>query len=97
MPATEINLTTLKTVRSVLVVGGLPVAYAALLTLPPGALSDGLFTIGLGLCVYGCYFWAKLKGRHWAWMLFGLLAPAGLLVLLMLQPHPSAPGGGARP
>ena len=44
-----------------------------------------LLWLGLGLAVYGCYLWAKLKGRHWAWMFFGLLTPIGLIFLYKLR------------
>jgi apolipoprotein N-acyltransferase len=44
-----------------------------------------LSAIGLGLSLYGCYLWAKLKNRHWAWMFFGILTPIGLLPLALMK------------
>lgn len=35
--------------------------------------------------LYGGYLWAKVKGRHWAWMFTMLFWPLGLLVLLILK------------
>jgi len=40
--------------------------------------------IGAGFLLYGGYLWAKLKGRHWAWM-FTMPLLVGLLVLPMLK------------
>ncbi len=40
--------------------------------------------IGVGFSLYGGYLWAKLKGRHWAWM-FTMPLLVGLLVLPMLK------------
>lgn len=48
-------------------------------------LPFSLVLLGLVLTVYGCYLWARLKGRHWAWMFFGLLTPIGLIPLLVLK------------
>ena len=83
----------LKTNRTALVILGTLIGYGAIFVAQPW-LSLGLLAVGMGLTVYGCYLWAKLKGRGWAWMLFGLLSPIGLLVLAVLkqkQPAASAP------
>jgi len=42
------------------------------------------FIVGLGLILWGCYLWTGLKNRHWAFMLWGLLSPIGLLGIALL-------------
>jgi hypothetical protein len=91
MSSSEISISTAKAVRTALVAGGLGVAYLSLFV-DFHEWGDAVFILGLGLCTYGCYFWAKLKGRHWSWMLWGLLAPAGLVVLLLLKSKDTTPG-----
>ncbi len=44
-----------------------------------------LLFIGLGLSLYGCYLWARLKGRHWSFMFLGIITPIGLLPLALLK------------
>jgi len=44
-----------------------------------------LYIAGLGLVLWGCYTWAKLKNRHWAHMFWGLLAPIGFIILWRLK------------
>jgi len=44
-----------------------------------------LSVLGLGLSLYGCYLWAKLKNRHWAWMFLGIITPIGLLPLALMK------------
>ena len=73
--------------RTVLVVLGTATGYSSFLVSQPW-LSFGLLLLGLVLSVYGCYLWARLKGRYWTWMFFGLLSPIGLLVLAILKPKP---------
>jgi hypothetical protein len=41
--------------------------------------------IGIGLSLIGGYLWAKLKGRHWAWMFTMLAVWVGVLVLPILK------------
>jgi hypothetical protein len=41
--------------------------------------------IGLGLAVWGCYFYAKGKGRHGAWAFLGLLAFMGFIILAFFR------------
>ena len=68
-----------------------PLAGACLILVLDGIWSRyfilplGIYVAGLGLTLYGCYLWAKLKGRHWAWMFLGLLTPVGLLFLWKLK------------
>ena len=45
-----------------------------------------LFAVGIILTLYGSYCWAKYKGRHWAYMFWGILAPIGLIALALLKP-----------
>jgi len=38
--------------------------------------------------LYGGYLWAKLKGRHWAWMFTMLIWPLGVLTFEILRNRP---------
>ena len=78
------SISQVKAIRTALVTMGIATAYLSLL-IPNDILFTAVFSAGLGLIVWGCYVWARLKGRHWAWMLFGLLAPIGLLALALLH------------
>lgn len=52
-----------------------------------------ILTFGaLGMSVYGCYLWTKIKNRHPAFMLWGLLTPIGLLGVSLLKDKSPAPG-----
>jgi len=44
-----------------------------------------LYIAGLGLVLWGCHIWAKMKNRHWAHMFWGILAPIGYIVLWRLK------------
>jgi hypothetical protein len=44
-----------------------------------------LFALAIAFLLSGCYIWTKLKNRHWAFMLWGLLAPIGLLGISLLK------------
>ena len=44
-----------------------------------------IFAIGLCLVLLGCWSWTYTKNRHWAFMLWGLLAPIGLLGIGLLK------------
>jgi hypothetical protein len=70
-------------IRTVMVIVGMAVAYPYLLFSTAFWARDMFFS-GMGLVVWGCYLWAKLKGRSAAWMLLGFFAPAGLVGLLIL-------------
>jgi hypothetical protein len=48
-------------------------------------LGPVMAVIGLILAVIGCIFWAKDKGRHWAFGLWGILAPIGFLGVSLLK------------
>jgi hypothetical protein len=89
----ELSLSQVKLIRTVMIIAGLVISYTSIVV-PSDLLSLAMFLIGLGLVLWGCYLWAKVKGRNWAWMLFGLLAPIGLVVLLILpakNPPPAPP------
>jgi hypothetical protein len=81
-----------------MVIAGLIVSYSSIVV-PSVLLSLAMFIIGLGLVLWGCYLWAKIKGRNWVWMFFGLLAPIGLVVLLVLPSKniPPAPPAASPP
>ena len=40
---------------------------------------------GVVLVMIGCYRWTKEKNRHWVFMLWGLIAPIGLLGIALLR------------
>ena len=44
-----------------------------------------LLIIGTVLLIYGCYCWAKYKGRHGAFSLLGFLGLIGFLILSRLK------------
>ncbi|MBA7563999.1 hypothetical protein ES708_05661 [subsurface metagenome] len=44
-----------------------------------------LWVIGVALLLWGCWNWTKFKGRSGWWMLWGLLAPIGLIALAVLK------------
>ena len=44
------------------------------------------FTVlAIALLMTGCYIWTRLKNRAWVFMLWGLLAPIGLLGISLLR------------
>lgn len=49
------------------------------------AIGYGFWGVGIFSWLYGCYLWAKLKGRHWANMFWGCLWFIGLVVLYMME------------
>lgn len=72
--------------RTVYVIGGFAISTVFISVLPYyEGWSVLVYLAGWGLMLYGCYLWTQLKHRHWAWMLFGLLAPIGLIVLGVLK------------
>ena len=42
-------------------------------------------SISVALSLYGYYLWARLKGRHWAWMFLGLTSPLGTVPIALLR------------
>jgi hypothetical protein len=81
---------TLKNQRTVLIIAGLVLGYGGILLGGPAAL---LGLVGIALEVWGCYIWAKIKGRNAAWCLLGMLSPIGLIVFFLLKDKSSAAGG----
>jgi len=49
-----------------------------------GWASLGLI-VAFVLVLWGCYWWATGKGRNWAFMFWGLLAPIGFLGISLLR------------
>ena len=84
MEEKELNPATVARIRTALVVGGTIIGYLSLLS-ENLALAYSMTVVALCMSVYGCYLWARLKGRHWIWMIFGVLAPAGFLMLALLK------------
>jgi hypothetical protein len=84
MEEKELSLASVKKLRTILLVTGTAIGYLSFL---PSQLPVAytILTVALCLSVYGCYLWARLKSRHWLWMAFGLLAPAGFLMLALLR------------
>jgi len=54
----ETSLPRVKMIRTVLVTGGLAVAYSSLLV-PSDFWALAMFISGLGLVLWGCYLWAR--------------------------------------
>jgi len=84
MPEKETNIKTLRLARTLMVAGGTAIGYASFL-FTHEKVGNSMMGVALCTCVFGCYLWARLKGRLWIWMLFGLLAPAGFLILAFLR------------
>lgn len=40
---------------------------------------------GLALVLDGCYLWTRIKNRHWAFTLWGVLVPIGFLGISLLK------------
>jgi hypothetical protein len=78
------DIAAVRRVRTALVIGGTVIGYASLL-FTRDAVVNSMLAVALLTSVFGCYLWAKLKGRHWLWMIFGLLAPIGFLMLAVLR------------
>jgi hypothetical protein len=80
-------------VRTILVIFGMFVLMIANALIQNGiAAGSGLasdhfviVSISLALSLYGYYLWARLKGRHWAWMLLGLASPLGTVPIALLR------------
>lgn len=62
-------------------------SLAASYAWPPGQVLTGnlLLLAGTALLLAGLAFYAKAKGRHPAWALFGLLSIIGIIVLGVLR------------
>jgi len=90
MEEKELSIASVRALRTALVVIGTILGYLSFL---PGNLVIAYSMLSVALCmsVYGCYLWARLKGRHWIWMAFGLLAPAGFLILALLRDKSKQP------
>ena len=72
------------TLRTVLVVIGLVGAYVANY-LGSGTAVIACVVIAIAFLLSGAYIWTRLKNRHWAFMLWSLLAPIGLLGISLLK------------
>lgn len=44
-----------------------------------------VWTLAVLIILAGCYIWTRLKNRHPAFLLWGLLAPVGLLGISLLK------------
>ena len=84
MEEKELSISSVSRIRTVLLIVGTAIGYLSLL---PSQLPIAYSMLMVSICmsVYGCYLWARLKDRHWIWMVFGLLAPAGFLALALLK------------
>ena len=52
-----------------------------------------LLIITMPVILLGCYWWVTGKQRHWAYMLWGIIAPIGFLGICLLQNHSSEQKG----
>ncbi|MGA3093986.1 MAG: hypothetical protein ABSD79_01200 [Dehalococcoidales bacterium] len=84
MEEKELSLSSVSRLRTALLLVGTAIGYLSLLP-EQLALAYSMLMVSICMSVYGCYLWARLKGRHWIWMVFGLLAPAGFLALALLK------------
>ena len=81
----------METQRTVFVILGWFIAYVGnfIFDFPINIITT---IIGAGLSVYGCYLWTKIKNRHWAFCLWGILTPIGLLGISLLSDKSEYPG-----
>jgi hypothetical protein len=86
----ELSISSVSRLRTILLIAGTIIGYLSFLPSQP-AVAYSMLTVALCLSVYGCYLWAKLKGHHWMWMIFGLLAPAGFFMLAILPDRSKKP------
>ena len=84
MEEKELSIASISRIRTILLVVGTAIGYLSILPSQP-AVAYSMLMVSICMSVYGCYLWARLKGRHWIWMAFGLLAPAGFIVLAILK------------
>jgi hypothetical protein len=80
----ELSISSVSRIRTVLLIVGTTIGYLSLMP-EQAVLAYSMLLVSICMSVYGCYLWARLKGRHWIWMVFGLLAPAGFLALALLK------------
>ncbi len=57
----------------------------------PSLLGVLISLIGSGMLIIALAYYAKAKGRHWAWCLFGFLSLMGILVLFLLADRAVTP------
>ena len=69
------------TARTILITIGTAMSYVGVF------FEEDMFfyAVALGLTFWGCYLWTRLKNRHWAFMFWGLLTPAGLIGIWKLK------------
>jgi len=84
MEEKELSIASISRIRTILLVIGTAIGYLSILP-EQLVLAYSMLMVSICMSVYGCYLWARLKGRHWIWMAFGLLAPAGFLALALLK------------
>lgn len=84
MDEKELSIASVSRIRTILLLIGTVIGYLSFLP-PQPALAYSMLFVSLCLSVFGCYLWTKLKNRHWIWATFGLLAPAGYLVVALLK------------
>ena len=84
MEEKELSIASISRIRTILLIVGTAIGYLSILPSQP-AVAYSMLVVSMCMSVYGCYVWARLKGRHWIWMVFGLLAPAGFLALALLK------------
>jgi len=84
MEEKELSLSSVSRIRTALLIAGTAIGYLSFLP-SQLAVAYSMLVVSLCLSVYGCYLWTRLKGRHWIWMVCGVLAPAGFLVLAVLK------------
>jgi hypothetical protein len=84
MEEKELSIASVSRIRTILLLVGTSIGYLSLV--PENlVLAYSMLVVSICMSVYGCYLWTRLKGRHWIWMVCGLLAPAGFLALALLK------------
>jgi len=64
MEEQELSLSSVSRLRTALLLVGTAIGYLSLLP-EQLALAYSMLMVSICMSVYGCYLWARLKGRHW--------------------------------
>lgn len=83
------------TARTVFIVVGMLGAYIANYMVSDVSIIV-CAVIAIACLLSGAYIWTRMKNRHWAFMLWSLLAPIGLLGISLLKDKSYKDGSNER-
>lgn len=76
--------------------GGVAIAWVGVIIARIGQYFDYwllCLIIGTVITILGCVLWTKRNNRHWAFSLWGILAPIGFLGISLLKEKPRIGNG----